>query len=207
VHARRLVREGIEQAQAAAEPHSDLLRLAETAVARAFGLARVGQAVTVPTREQVAASVEDGDPLAAISAVRIHRTDEPWPAPAERAPRAIRDQIDSLLDEAAKRELTLREALAFLVEREVARKDERRIEMASIEQCSFVRSCSNLKTGLATASAWRSESSPHTTMPLLQIFSKTRRAGPRAYAALPGTLAPYANVSEPSIGRHEKLTP
>src|SRR6201987_1128224 len=43
---------------------------------------------------------------------------------------AIRDQLDSLLDEAAKRELNLREALAFLVEREVARKDERRIEMA-----------------------------------------------------------------------------
>ena len=43
---------------------------------------------------------------------------------------AIRDQIDSLLGEAAKRELTLREALGFLVEREIARKDERRIEMA-----------------------------------------------------------------------------
>jgi DNA replication protein DnaC len=43
---------------------------------------------------------------------------------------AIRDQLDSLLDEAARRELTLREALAFLCEREVARKDERRIEMA-----------------------------------------------------------------------------
>jgi DNA replication protein DnaC len=43
---------------------------------------------------------------------------------------AIRDQLDNLLDEAARRELTLREALAFLVEREVARKDERRIEMA-----------------------------------------------------------------------------
>ncbi len=43
---------------------------------------------------------------------------------------AIRDQLDTLLDEAARRELTLRETLAFLVEREVARKDERRIEMA-----------------------------------------------------------------------------
>ncbi len=43
---------------------------------------------------------------------------------------AIRDQLDSLLDEAAEKELTLREALAFLVEREVSRKDERRIEMA-----------------------------------------------------------------------------
>ncbi len=44
---------------------------------------------------------------------------------------AIRDQLDSLLDEAAKRELSLREALAFLVEREIARKNKRRIEMAS----------------------------------------------------------------------------
>ena len=43
---------------------------------------------------------------------------------------AVRDQLDSLLDEAARRELTLREALAFLCERETARKDERRIAMA-----------------------------------------------------------------------------
>lgn len=44
---------------------------------------------------------------------------------------AVRDQLDTLLDEAARRELTLREALAFLCQREIARKDERRIEMAS----------------------------------------------------------------------------
>ena len=43
---------------------------------------------------------------------------------------AIRDQLDSLLDEAAKRELSLREALSFLIEREIARKNERRIAMA-----------------------------------------------------------------------------
>ena len=43
---------------------------------------------------------------------------------------AIRDQLDNLLDEAAQRKLTLRESLAMLVEREVSRKDERRIEMA-----------------------------------------------------------------------------
>jgi len=42
----------------------------------------------------------------------------------------IRDQLDSLLDEAAARNLTLREAVAFLVGREVARKNERRQEMA-----------------------------------------------------------------------------
>ena len=39
----------------------------------------------------------------------------------------IRDQLDSLLDEAAEKQLTLREALAFLVGREVARKNERRL--------------------------------------------------------------------------------
>ncbi len=43
---------------------------------------------------------------------------------------AIRDQLDSLLGEAARRELTLVETVAFLCEREIARKDERRIEMA-----------------------------------------------------------------------------
>jgi hypothetical protein len=40
---------------------------------------------------------------------------------------AIRDQLDSLLDEAAKGELTLRETLILFCEREIARKDERRI--------------------------------------------------------------------------------
>src|SRR5260221_11582228 len=43
---------------------------------------------------------------------------------------AIRDQLDNLIDEAARRELTLREALAFLCEREIARKGERRLAMA-----------------------------------------------------------------------------
>jgi DNA replication protein DnaC len=42
---------------------------------------------------------------------------------------AIRDQLDSLLDEAGRRELTIRESLSLLCEREIARKDERRIEM------------------------------------------------------------------------------
>ena len=43
---------------------------------------------------------------------------------------AIRDQLDSLLDEAARRELTLREAIAFLCEREVAAATSGAIEMA-----------------------------------------------------------------------------
>jgi len=43
---------------------------------------------------------------------------------------AIRDQLDSLLDAASRRELTLRETLALLCEREIARRNERRIKMA-----------------------------------------------------------------------------
>lgn len=42
----------------------------------------------------------------------------------------IRDQLDSLLDEAARANLSARETLALLCEREITRKDHRRIEMA-----------------------------------------------------------------------------
>ena len=53
---------------------------------------------------------------------------------------AIRDQLDTLLDEAARSKMNLREALAFLVTREIARRDERRISMASkLAQFPFVR--------------------------------------------------------------------
>ena len=53
---------------------------------------------------------------------------------------ALRDQLDTLLDEAARKDLTLREALAFLCEAEIARKDQRRIAMGtSIAHFPFVR--------------------------------------------------------------------
>jgi hypothetical protein len=53
---------------------------------------------------------------------------------------AIRDQLDSLLDEAGRGELTLRDALALLCEREIGRKDQRRIDMAlSIAKFPFLR--------------------------------------------------------------------
>ncbi len=42
----------------------------------------------------------------------------------------IRDQLDNLLDEAARANLSARETLALLCEREIARKDHRRIDMA-----------------------------------------------------------------------------
>ncbi|WP_292464896.1 hypothetical protein [Mesorhizobium sp.] len=40
---------------------------------------------------------------------------------------AIRDQLDTLLEEAARSQMTLREASPFLVTHEIARGDERRI--------------------------------------------------------------------------------
>jgi DNA replication protein DnaC len=42
----------------------------------------------------------------------------------------IRDQLDTLLDEAARADLDMRQTLALLCEREIARKDARRIDMA-----------------------------------------------------------------------------
>jgi DNA replication protein DnaC len=41
----------------------------------------------------------------------------------------IRDQLDNLLDEAARSNLSARETLTMLCEREIARKDHRRIDM------------------------------------------------------------------------------
>jgi len=53
---------------------------------------------------------------------------------------AVRDRLDSLLDEAARRDLSLREALAFLCEAEIAHKDQRRIAMGlSIAKFPAVR--------------------------------------------------------------------
>ncbi len=52
----------------------------------------------------------------------------------------VRDRLDSLLDEAARRDLTLREALAFFCEAEIAYKDQRRIAMGvSIAKFPAVR--------------------------------------------------------------------
>jgi DNA replication protein DnaC len=42
----------------------------------------------------------------------------------------IRDQLDNLLDEASRANLSARETLALLCEREIAKKDHRRIDMA-----------------------------------------------------------------------------
>ena len=52
----------------------------------------------------------------------------------------IRDQLDNLLDEASRQDLTLREALGYLLEAEIARKDQRRFAMGlSIARFPFVR--------------------------------------------------------------------
>src|SRR3984893_13801584 len=53
---------------------------------------------------------------------------------------AIRDGLRNLIDEAARRELTIREALSLFCEREIGRKDERRIEMSiGLARFPFVR--------------------------------------------------------------------
>jgi DNA replication protein DnaC len=53
---------------------------------------------------------------------------------------AVRDQLDSSIDEAGRRELTIREALSLFCEREIARKDKRRIEMGiGLARFPFVR--------------------------------------------------------------------
>jgi DNA replication protein DnaC len=53
---------------------------------------------------------------------------------------AIRERLDTLLDEAARRELTLRESLAYLCEQEVAHKEQRRIQMGlSIARFPYLR--------------------------------------------------------------------
>jgi DNA replication protein DnaC len=53
---------------------------------------------------------------------------------------ALRDQLDSLLDEASRRELNLREALLFLCQAEVARREQRRLQMAvSLAKFPFMR--------------------------------------------------------------------
>jgi DNA replication protein DnaC len=53
---------------------------------------------------------------------------------------AVRDRLDTLLDEAARGGLNLREALAFLCEAEIAHKDQRRIRMGlSIAKFPYVR--------------------------------------------------------------------
>jgi len=55
----------------------------------------------------------------------------------------IRDQLDGLLEEAGRQELSLRETLVLLCEREITRKDERRIEMTmKLARFPFVRDLS-----------------------------------------------------------------
>lgn len=82
-------------------------------------------ATTVPTAEAVdiAQLVEDLDGM--LSRLRLG---------------AIREQLDALLEEAARRQLNLREALAWLCAAEVAGKEQRRLSMAmTIAHFPFVR--------------------------------------------------------------------
>lgn len=53
---------------------------------------------------------------------------------------ALRDQLDNLIDEAGRRELTIRDALMLFCKREIARRDQRRIDMRfGLVRFPFVR--------------------------------------------------------------------
>jgi len=61
---------------------------------------------------------------------------------------AMRDQLDSLIDEAGRGELTIREALTLFCEREIARRDQRRIDMAfGLARFPFVRDLTGFDFG------------------------------------------------------------
>ena len=53
---------------------------------------------------------------------------------------ALRDQLDTLIDEAGRRDLTIRAALTMFCERELARRVQRRIDMSfGLARFPFVR--------------------------------------------------------------------
>jgi DNA replication protein DnaC len=61
---------------------------------------------------------------------------------------ALRDQLDSLVDEAGRRELTIRDTLAMFCEREIARRDQRRIDMSfGLARFPFVRDLAGFDFG------------------------------------------------------------
>jgi transposase len=82
-----------------------------------------------------------------VADTRVHGTTKPVEVAGELEPMltrlkltAVRDQLDTLLDQAGRAELNLREALTMLCTAEVARKDERRIQMGmSIAKFPCVR--------------------------------------------------------------------
>src|SRR5512133_365360 len=61
---------------------------------------------------------------------------------------ALRDQLDSLINEAGQRELTIRDALALFCEREIARRGQRRIHMSfGLARFPFVRDLAGFDFG------------------------------------------------------------
>ncbi|MGN6059041.1 MAG: IS21-like element helper ATPase IstB [Sphingomicrobium sp.] len=61
---------------------------------------------------------------------------------------ALRDQLDSLIDEAGRRELTIRDTLTMFCEREIARRDQRRIDMSfGLARFPFVRDLAGFDFG------------------------------------------------------------
>ena len=93
---------------------------------------------------------------------------------------AMRDRLDSLLDEAARREMSLREALRLLCEREVARREERRIQMAAEGREVPVRA----RRSRASTSRPSRRSTPGRSASSRRVpLGRQRRSGPAPGAA------------------------
>src|ERR1700748_2377639 len=60
----------------------------------------------------------------------------------------LRDHLDSLIDEAGRRDLTIRDALSLFCEREIARRDQRRFDMSfALSRLPFVRALAGFDFG------------------------------------------------------------
>src|SRR5208337_1198459 len=110
---------------------------------------------------------------------------------------AIRDQLDSLLDEAAKREFSLREAVAFLCEREVGRRGFGQVEFhvkhsncrfnshrlrlryVPMSSHSFARTLKD-ETGYGAGGRWRGRLPLGVLSPRMFSFRRGERSGRQA---------------------------
>jgi DNA replication protein DnaC len=92
-------------------------------------------------RQKQSATATTGTTFPAVEAVDIAQLVEDLDGMLSRLRLgAIREQLDALLEEAARRQLNLREALAWLCAAEVASKEQRRLSMAmTIAHFPFVR--------------------------------------------------------------------
>jgi DNA replication protein DnaC len=129
---------------------------------------------------------------------------------------ALRDQLDSLIDEAGRRELTIRDALALFCEREIARRDQRRIDMSfGLARFPFARNLAGFDFGaqpsidkaqvreiasgrfVANGEAALLLGPPGSARPILPWRSDARRSSPATRYCSPRRRRWWRNCSSP----------